>query len=52
MSEYDFFQLRILDYIITVKPVRYLWFSERNEIDCKVYLIFSIAIVIKNRIRN
>jgi hypothetical protein len=32
---------------IIVKHVYSLWFSERHEIGCKVYLFFNIAIVIK-----
>jgi hypothetical protein len=45
------FKFRLFDWIIWIKPVDYLLFSERHEISCKVYVIWRVAIVIRRTIK-
>lgn len=42
---------RVWDWIIWIKPVDRLLFSERHEIGCKVYVYWYVAIVIRRVIK-
>ena len=46
----NYFKFNLFGYEIRAKHVRDLWFSERNEINCNVYLFYSFALIIKRRI--
>lgn len=44
-------KFKLFDWIIWIKPVERLLFSERHEIGCKVYVYWYMAIVIRRVIR-
>jgi DNA modification methylase len=44
-------KFKLLDWIIWIKPVDRLLFSERHEISCRVYVFWYMAIVIRRVIR-
>jgi hypothetical protein len=40
-------KFKLFDWIIWIKPVDRLLFSERHEIGCKVYVFWNMAIVVR-----
>jgi len=44
-------KFRLFDWIIWIKPVDRLLFSERHEISCKVYVYWYMAIVVRRTIK-
>ena len=44
-------KFKLFDWVIWIKPVDYLLFSERYRISCKVYVIWYMAIVVRRVIR-
>lgn len=45
----NYFEFSIFGYEIRAKHIKYLWFSERNEISCKVYLFLNIALIVRKK---
>jgi hypothetical protein len=45
------FKFKLFDWIIWIKPIHRLLFSERHEISCKVYVFWNMAIVVRRVIR-
>lgn len=46
----NYFEFKLFGYEVRAKHVRHLWFSERNEIGCQVYLFLNVALIIKRRV--
>jgi DNA modification methylase len=44
-------KFKLLDWIIWIKPVDRLLFSERHEIGCKVYVYWYMAIVVRRTLK-
>jgi hypothetical protein len=44
-------KFKLFDWIIWIKPVDRLLYSERHEISCKVYVYWYMAIVVRRVIR-
>ena len=44
-------KLRLFDWIIWIKPMHRLLFSERHEIGCNVHVYWNMAIVVRRVIR-
>jgi len=44
-------KFKLFDWVIWIKPVDYLLFSERHRISCQVYVIWYVAIVVRRVIR-
>jgi len=44
-------RFRLFDWIIWIKPVDRLLYSERHEIGCKVYVFWNMAIVVRRTLK-
>jgi hypothetical protein len=44
-------KFKLFDWIIWIKPIERLLFSERHEISCKVYVIWNMAIIVRKTIK-
>jgi hypothetical protein len=44
-------KFKLFDWVIWIKPVDRLLFSERHEISCKVYVFWYMAIVVRRTLK-
>jgi hypothetical protein len=44
-------KFKLFDWVIWIKPVDRLLFSERHEIGCKVYVFWYMAIVVRRTLK-
>ena len=45
----NYFEFYAFGYDVRLKHVSELWYSERRGINCKIYLFFNIALVVRRR---
>jgi hypothetical protein len=44
-------KFKLFDWIIWIKPIERLLFSERHRISCKVYVFWYMAIVVRRTLK-